>query len=489
MFEIKTSIKEDPLYPIANPRNLVLFGASNRPDSMGTNHLYSLLDHGFEGPIYPVHPKENPVMGLKAYRSVQDLPVVPDLALIVLPTHAVLEVLEECGKAGIRHAIIVSGGFREVGGEGVTLEKRLIELASKYGIRILGPNCIGVSNPHHNLNTTFFQFDGLPGYVGLASQSGSFVTQMFHHLATFGMGFSTAISVGNEANTDIIDAMAYLGACPRTRVIALYVEAINRGRAFLETARAIIPHKPIVVFYSGGSEPGKRASFSHTGAMAGSDQIYDGVFRQSGIIRANSITELFDFCWVLGSQPRARGSRVVIETQSGGPGAAAADACGRFGLQLPSLSPETIEKLTPIVPHTGSVSNPVDMTFFKEVSHYFYDLPKILLQDNEVDMLVIYFLLPTQVVEQTLSRTGLPREKVLIESRKLIDDQAESVARVAASSGKPLVGYTFRGFGENLIKGLVDRGVPVFPDPQRAVRALKALVDHTHARGRILSVG
>ena len=267
------------------------------------------------------------------------------------------------------------------------------------------------------------------------------------------------------------------------------MEAINRGRAFLETARAIIPHKPIVVFYSGGSEEGKRASFSHTGAMAGSDQIYDGVFRQSGIIRANSITELFDFCWVLGSQPRARGSRVVIETQSGGPGAAAADACGRFGLQLPSLSPETIEKLTPIVPHTGSVSNPVDMTFFKEVSHYFYDLPKILLEDNEVDMLVIYFLLPTQVVEQTLSRTGLPREKVLIESRKLIDDQAESVARVAASSGKPLVGYTFRGFGENLIKGLVDRGVPVFPDPQRAVRALKALVDYTHARGRILSVG
>ncbi|MFZ7110134.1 MAG: acetate--CoA ligase family protein [Desulfatiglandales bacterium] len=488
MFKIKNAIKDDPLYPIINPRHLVLFGASNRPDSMGTNHLYSLLEHGFEGPVYPVHPKEDQIMGLKVYRSVQALPVVPDLALIVLPTHAVIKVLEECGEAGIRHAIIVSGGFREVGGDGVTLEKRLVETAAKYGIRILGPNCIGVSNPHHKLNTTFFQFDGMPGSIGLASQSGSFVTQMFHHLATFGMGFSTAISVGNEANTDIIDAMAYLAACPRTRVIALYVEGINRGRTFLEAARAIVPHKPVVVFYSGGSEEGRRASYSHTGAMAGSDQIYDGVFRQSGVIRANSITELFDFCWVLGSQPRARGTRVVIETQSGGPGAAAADACGRFGLQLPSLSSETVEKLTSIVPHTGSVSNPVDMTFFRELSHYFHDLPKILLEDKEVDMMVIYFLLPTQVVEQTLSRTGLPREKIQVESHRLIDDQAESVARVAASAGKPLVGYTFRGFGESLIKGLVDRGVPVFPDPQRAVRALKALVDYTRAKDRILSL-
>ena len=479
------SIEESPLYPIANPRSIALFGASNRPDSMGSNHLFALLDHGFEGPIYPVHPTETQVMGLRAYRSVRDLPEIPDLALIVLPTHIVPEVMQECGEAGIRHAIIVSGGFREVGGEGIKLEQRLKDIALRYGIRFLGPNCIGVSNPDRKLNTTFFEFDGLPGFIGLASQSGSFVTQMFRHLAGYGLGFSTAISVGNETDTDIIDAMTYLGACSRTKVVALYVEAINRGQAFLETARAIIPHKPIVAFYSGGSEAGRRASFSHTGAMAGSDRIYDGVFRQCGVIRASSITELFDFCWVLGSQPGPKGSRVIIQTHSGGPGGAAADACDRLGLNLPPLSGETIKKLEPIVPHTGSITNPVDMTYHKDPDHYFHVLPKLLLEERRADMLLIYLLLPIQIVEQTLSRMGLSEEQVFDEANKLIDAQCTSVAHLAKTSGKPLVGYTFRDMNERLIRGLRDRGVPVFPEPQRAARALKALVDYTRIRGKL----
>ncbi len=211
------SMEASPLYPIANPKSIAIFGASNSVTSMGTSLLDSVLDLGFEGEVYPIHQKENRVQNLKAYRSVLDLPNVPDLALIVLPTHIVSEAMDACGRKGIRHAIVISGGFKEVGGEGVNLEKELVAVANKYGMRFLGPNCIGVANPRHKLNTTFMSFQGAPGFIGMASQSGSFVTQMFGYLSDYALGFSTAISVGNEANIDIVDCMEYLSACPDTR--------------------------------------------------------------------------------------------------------------------------------------------------------------------------------------------------------------------------------------------------------------------------------
>ena len=333
-----SNIKDSPLYSIVNPMSVAFFGASNRFTSMGSNQLNSLISLGFEGKIYPVHPKETEVQGLKAYQSVLDLPEIPDVAVMVLPTGVVPGVLEACGQKGIKGAVIVSGGFKEVGQDGAHLEERIVETANSYGMRFLGPNCLGVANPHHKYNTTFLPFIGRPGFIGMASQSGSFITQMFDYLAEFDLSFSAGISVGNEADIDIIEAMEYLAACPRTGVIALYIESIRRGRAFVKTAREIVAHKPIVALYVGGSEAGKRASFSHTGALAGPDQLYDGVFRQSGVIRANSITELFDFCWVLGTSQPPGGNRVIVQTHSGGPGATAADACSRTGLDLPAFS-------------------------------------------------------------------------------------------------------------------------------------------------------
>jgi acyl-CoA synthetase (NDP forming) len=449
---------------------------------MGTNQLVSLQALGFEGAVYPVHPREEKVQNLKAYKSILDLPEVPHLAVLVLPTHIVPQVMEECGKKGIKHAIVVSGGFKEVGGEGVEMEKKLIGIADKYGIRFLGPNCIGVANPHLKLNTTFLPHEGVPGFIGMASQSGSFVTQMFNYLTKYGLGFSTAFSVGNEANVDIVDCMEYLGACPNTKVIALYIEGIRRGRAFVETARSIIPHKPIVALYVSGSEAGERASLSHTGALAGPDRLYDGVFRQSGIIRAQSVTELFDFCWALGRLPKPKGRRIVIQTHSGGPGAAAADACGRVGLEMPALSPQTPEKLAPFMPHTGSISNPVDMTFSKNPLYYFSDIPKVLLEDDNADILLVYFLTPSQVVRRALEQMGVPQDRVVEESSKLIDAQCEAVARLVENHDKPLVGYTFRSHEDEFIRGLLNRGVPVFPDADRAARALQALVEYSNLR-------
>jgi len=474
---IKT-LEESPLYPIANPNSVVFFGASNQVTSMGTNLLASLQSAGFEGPVYPVHYREDRVLGLKAYRTVMDLPEVPDMAVIVLPTRIVNETLEACGRKGIRRAIIVSGGFRELGGEGIALETELKQIVRRYGMRVLGPNCLGVANLHRHLNTTFIPYEGPAGFIGMASQSGSFVTQMFDYLARLGLGFSTAFSVGNEADMDLIDAMEYLALCPHTRVIALYIEGVRRGKAFMEAARSIAPHKPMVALYVGGSEAGRQAGFSHTGAMAGPDDLYDGMLRQSGIIRARSVTELFDFCWVLGGLTLPKGPRVVIQTHSGGPGAAAADACGRAGLELPSLSEDTVRGLAPFVPHTGSVNNPVDLTFTKNPNDFYSRIPGILLQEEMMDILLIYFLTPTPVIQRGLRQMGLRPEQIAQQTAALLEEHGEAVARLVREHTKPVVGYTFRSMEDPSIQGLTRRGIPVFPGPERAARAIAALVEY-----------
>ena len=481
------SVEASPLYPIANPKSIAFFGASNNATSMGTGLLGSVLNLGFEGEIYPIHPKEDRVQNLKAYRNVIDLPNVPDLALIVLPTRIVPETMDACGKKGIKHAIVISGGFKEVGGKGVNLEKDLAAVANKHGMRFLGPNCIGVANPRHKLNTTFMEFEGAAGFIGMASQSGSFVTQMFNYLSRYALGFSTAFSVGNEANIDIVDCMEYLGACPDTKVIALYIEGIRRGRAFVETARSIVPKKPIVAFYIGGSETGSRAGLSHTGALAGPDRLYEGIFRQSGIIRARSMMEMFDICWMLGSLPRITGRRVVIQTHSGGPGAEAADACGRVGLELPSLSPETIKRLSPFIPHTGSINNPVDFTFGKNIMDYFTEIPKALLEEKNADILLFYLSMSDRTLERTMRQVGFPSDKIAKKAAKAIDVQCESIIRLVETQDKPFVGYTFQSLKDQLVSRLIERGIPVFQGPQRAARAIEAAFRYTRLRDKILA--
>jgi acetyl-CoA synthetase (ADP-forming) len=392
--------------------------------------------------------------------------------------------MEECGRHGIRHAIVVSGGFNEVGGAGVELEKKLNAVADRYGILFLGPNCLGVANPHHKFNMTFLPFEGRAGFIGLASQSGSLITQMFGYLDRCGLGFSSGISVGNEADVDIVDCMEYLAACPHTKVIALYIESIRRGRAFMELARSIVPSKPIVAFYAGGSEAGKRASFSHTGAMAGPDSLYDGVFRQCGVIRANSIPELFDFCRVLGSCLRPRDNRVIVQTHSGGPGAAAADACSRNGLQLPQFSENTLKKLAALVPHTGSVNNPVDLTFSKNPMDYFAAIPDVLLADSAAGSLLVYFLTPKAVIRRTMESREIAADQIPKLTEKQFNDQAGSLAALVKKHRKPIIGFTFQSHQNSFIQKLFGHGLPVFPSPERAARALTALVSYSQTRTR-----
>ena len=477
-------IEASPLFRIVNPQSIAFFGASNRFSSMGTNQLSSLKALGFKGQIYPIHPREKTVLDLKAYASVRDVPAIPDLAVLVLPNRIVPQVMEECGQKGIRNAIVVSGGFKEVGGEGQALEKQLLAAAEKFGIRFLGPNCLGVANPHHDFNVTFLPFEGRPGFIGLASQSGSFITQMFDYLKRFHLGFSTGISVGNEADLDIVDALEYLAACPHTRVIALYVETLRRGRAFIELARSVAPHKPIVAYYAGGSEAGSRASRSHTGALAGPDLLYEGVFRQSGVIRARSIPELFDFCWVLGACPRPQGNRVIIQTHSGGPGAAAADACSRANLVLPQLSEKTLAGLVPLVPHTGSFNNPVDLTFSKNPMDFFAAIPDVLLSESGADGMLVYFLSPVQIVRRNMESLGVSECEMPELIDKLYSDQAVSMADLTEKHHKPLIGFTFQSLENSFIEKLLDHGMAVLPSPERAARAMAALVRYSRIVSR-----
>ncbi|MCX7982971.1 MAG: CoA-binding protein [Syntrophales bacterium] len=469
-------LEESPLFRIACPRHIVFFGASNNFNRMGSIMLSSIQSLGFEGPIYPVHPKEETVRGLKAYRSVMDLPEVPDLSIIVLPTELVCDALEECGQKGIKHAIVVSGGFRELGPEGEVRQERLASIAKKYEIKVLGPNCLGVANPHHKFNPTPIELEGRPGFVGLASQSGSFITQMFNYLHLHGMGFSTAFSVGNEAILDLVDCLEYLGACPKTKVITLYIEGIRRGKDFMRVARDIVGRKPIVALYVGGSDTGKKASLSHTGALSGPDEIYDAVFKQCGIIRARTLVELFDFALALGTLPPPKGNRVAIQTHSGGPGATAADACGRAGLQLPDLMPRTVERLRAYLPHTASTSNPVDLTFSKNNREYFSGIPDVLLSDDQVDMLLIYMLSPVVFIRRFLREGGIGESELERLEDTAVKELTRMMLDLPKKYRKPVVGYTFRSLQEKMTRDLLEGGIPIYPDAERAAKALAAHV-------------
>jgi acetyl-CoA synthetase (ADP-forming) len=480
------SFEQSPLYRIMHPASVAFWGASSNPMGMGSVQLSQMLALGFEGAVYPMHPRDQEIQGLKAYSHLTEVPGPVDLAILVLPTKVVPEILEECGKAGVTRAIIVSAGFGEKGQDGQGLQDQIVVIARKYGLHFIGPNCIGVVNPYAKLNTTFFPYEASPGFIGMASQSGSFITQMFTHLEKFGLGFSQGFSVGNEAMTDIVDCLEYLGQCPRTKVIALYIEGVRRGREFFRVAREVSKRKPIVAYYIGGSESGKRAALSHTGALAGPDSLYDGIFRQCGIIRAQSVEELFDTCCVLGSQPLPRGNGLAVLTHSGGPGAAAADSAERNGLKLTELSSDTREALSALVPHTASIGNPVDLTFNRTPSDYTEAMPRILLQDPDVDSLFMYLLIPIQRVAKALQAMGANPGKAAGMAADFINNQCAVVAELSTHYGKPVVGASFCTRDEPFVRELQDSGVPVLPSPERAIKALASLVQYARMREAII---
>ncbi len=462
---------------LMNPRSIGIVGASNNPMKMGTMHALSILKDGFGGRFYPVHPTEKTVLGHKAYASPLELPEAPDLALFVLPSQYLLSVFEAFGRIGTKYAIVVTAGFKEAGAEGIALEQRLKGIAEQYGMRFIGPNCMGIINREANLNTTVTAITGKPGKLGFISQSGTYVAQTSVYLQKRGIAFSKAVSVGNEADITIIDVLEYLGEDDKTAAISMYIEAIRDVNRFLSVARKITPHKPVVAQYVGGSEAGGRAGMSHTGAMAGQNHLYDGLFKQAGVIRVYSVEDLYSLGWALATQPRIKGNRIGIITNSGGPGSAIADTLEAQGCQVPPFSPALQEKLRPFLPPHAPCGNPVDMTFTTDMRVMAHTITDLVMKSGEVDGIVMHGAMSTGFLSAVYPHFAEMMPGVTLpELLKRSEQDLSDVVDLPFKHQIPMTVSAFFDREDQYTREYEDHGVPVFDAPEKAARGISTLV-------------
>ncbi|HPI91920.1 MAG TPA: acetate--CoA ligase family protein [Deltaproteobacteria bacterium] len=475
---------DNPIRQLMNPSSIAFVGASNRFTSMGTIQCMNLIAGGYPGEVLPVHPKESTVLGKKAYRNIADLPYAPELAVLVVPTRLVLDMVEDFGRLGTRSMVIVTGGFRETGDQGRGMEKTLVERARHYGIRFLGPNCLGIVNTHLPLNITVGPMQDHDGSLGLASQSGTYVAQVVSYLHRSGIVLSKAVSVGNEADINLIDCIEYLGEDEHTRAIGLYIEGIRDAARFLDVASKVSRIKPIVAQYVGGTEAGARSGSSHTGAMAGPSRLYEALFEQAGIIGVESIEDVYKTGWALATQPPLRGKRVAILTNSGGPGTGIAHTCNRGGLEVPEFSREMQEKVSAFLPGHASARNPVDLTFHTDMKALTEEIPRVLFSSDEVDGVIIHGIMDTAFMEllhPVLEKFAKITKEDLI---KMASISMDALVSMPERFGKPLLISSFFGKEDHCIQTFHERHIPTFDAPEKAGRAMGALFRHLQFRSR-----
>ncbi len=384
------------LLPFFRPRGVAVIGASRERGTIGGEIFHNLLAYGFNGPVYPVNPRAAVVQSVPAYASVEDIPGPVDLAVIAVPAAAVNAVAEACGRKGVRALVVISAGFAETGEEGRVRQAELLRICRAHGMRLVGPNCMGIINtdPSVRLNATFATAAPPEGRIGFFSQSGALGLAVIDHAAMLGLGISTFVSVGNKADISGNDLITYWESDPRTDVILLYLESFGNPRKFSRIAQRVGRSKPIAVVKSGRSRAGARATSSHTGALvAASEVTVDALFRQAGVIRTDTLEELFDVAMLLAHQPAPRGRRVGIISNAGGPAILAADACEAEGLEIPLLGAETQRRLREVLPPEASVSNPVDMVASATAAHY-REVLRIVAADPAVDALIVIFIPP-----------------------------------------------------------------------------------------------
>src|SRR5947208_9023974 len=353
--------RKHPLDVFFAPKSVAVIGASETAGSVGRTILWNLISNSFGGTVFPVNSKRASVLGIKAYPSVAALPDAIDLAVIATPAPTVPAIVDECVAAGVKGAIIISAGFKESGAEGAALEKRILAAAQRGSLRIIGPNCLGLMNPISGLNATFAGKMALAGNVGFISQSGALCTAVLDWSLRELVGFSSFISVGSMLDVGWGDLIDYLGDDPRTRSIIIYMESIGDARSFLSAAREVALTKPIIVIKAGRTEAAAKAAASHTGSLTGSDEALDAAFRRCGVLRVDSISDLFHMAEALDKQPRPRGPRLTIVTNGGAPGVLATDALLGEGGSLAELAPETVESLNGVLPPHWSHQNPIDI--------------------------------------------------------------------------------------------------------------------------------
>jgi acyl-CoA synthetase (NDP forming) len=378
----------DPIEVMFNPETVAVVGASNDLTKWGAGIFSRVLNSPSVKRLYPVNNHQAMVQGVKAYPSLRDLPEPVDFVAIVIPYPDVPQVVEDCVATGVKTALIITAGLGETGEEGVRVERQIVGAARQTGMRLVGPNCMGHFNGINGFSTLRMTFAIEPGSIGVISQSGGFAMNILMAGQEMGVGFSKFVSVGNEADLHFEDFLAYMAHDKDTKVITGYIEGLRKGKEFLRLAKEITSKKPVVVVKVGRTEAGAKAAKSHTSAIAGSDIMYDAAFKQSGVIRVDSVEQLFDVASALLRQPLPKGNRVGIITSGGGFGCVSSDACERLGLRVAPLSPETIEKLNKVLPDRWPHANPVD-TVASGFANVTYDCIWPLMEDPNLDSLLI----------------------------------------------------------------------------------------------------
>jgi len=444
---------------IMSPRSIAVIGATNRAGSVGLAVFGNILRAGYRGVLYPVNPKARSVQSVRAYPTIGAIDDEIDLAVIIVPAEIVPSILEECAEKKVKGVVVITAGFKEVGGRGVELEKKLKIFAREQGVRMVGPNCLGVINTNDSvrMNASFATKMPKAGNIAFISQSGALCTAVLDFAAGRNIGFSKFVSFGNKADVNEIDLLRYLKDDPDTDVILMYLEDITNGRQFLETAREITweARKPMLAIKSGRSPEGARAVASHTGALAGSDLAYDAIFQQSGIQRVEGVYELFNYAVALARQPVPKGNRIAIVTNAGGPGIMATDAAVRHDLILAPLSEATKAKLRETLPPTANINNPVDV--IGDATHERYEAAiRAVLSDENVEGAIV--ILSPQAMTDVL-------------------ETAQIVPRVAKGIDKPVL-CSFMGIVDvsEGVRHLEENGIPDYSFPESAVRAMASMV-------------
>jgi acetyl coenzyme A synthetase (ADP forming)-like protein len=445
------------------PRSVAVIGASRKPGTIGNKLFYNILRDGFTGVVYPVNPNARAVASVKAYPTVLDIPDELDLAVVIVPAEMVQQVVEQCGRKGVHGIVVISSGFAEGGPEGIAKQRKLVETVLSYRLRLIGPNCMGLinSDPKISLNATFSPVFPPSGRIAFCTQSGALGLAILEYAQNLNLGLSTFVSTGNLADVSNYDLIQYWEEDPATDIILLYVESFGHTRKFARVARRITATKPIVAVKSGRSPAGLRAAASHTGALASAEVAIEALFAQTGIIRVDTLEDLFDVANLLSHQPIPRGNKVAILTNGGGPGIMTADACATRGLEVPPLSEKTKSGLRSILRREASVVNPIDMTAEASANDYSQAL-KLLAADDNIDIVIIIFIPP--IVTEPEAVAGAIRE----------------VAPEFRQKGKTLVA-SFMGSRSSFQLGSPEEGyVPSFAFPEATATALVKATEYNN---------
>jgi acetyltransferase len=437
---------------IFNPKNVAIIGASDEENSVGYAIVKNFTQLGYAGKVYFVNIRKPEILGVKTYQKVEQIPEPVDLAMIATPAKTVPSVVEECGRAGVKGVIIVSAGFKETGSEGKALETKILETAKKFGIRIIGPNCIGIIRPRINLNATFVDKMPKPGKVAFLSQSGALGSAILDWAIHENIGFSNFVSVGSMIDVDFGDLIDYFGTDPKTKSILMYIEGITEARKFMSAARHFARTKPIIVVKAGKFSESAKAAASHTGSLSGEDAIYDAAFKRAGIVRVEEIEDLFNAAEVLGTQPLPRGPNLAVITNAGGPGVMATDALIAKGGKLAKLCQKTMNKLDSVLPPFWSKGNPIDVLGDAKADRYKATV-EACLNDENIDGILIIF------TQQAISEA--------VEIAKTIVELAKSKTYQNKTILTSFMGY---GAVQEANSILNANNIPTYSTPENAIK-------------------